>query len=666
MPEQDLFEEVRGSFEAWCVEPGSHVSHASDVELFGLLQAELPEERQAFTARRQVQKIQQRLFRDGDKGQLGAAVNLMIPEKAVPFHVAIMNSSEWCLYDSRSARSNAGSLGNVFRNHAMIRQSRLQADIRALFDGACDDVHVDVNLAVGLGKGVPTGMNPDETVSGCPAAKLYSKLIKLFTGRDHARRETVQGCREFHKPTKIHCVSLSLLLYPCNGNKAVGCPVSSAGLLRRTTKSAPRFPGNGLRGAFISARTGNLGEPASRQQIPGSALVSVDRLNRPCYGNLVMKTEDRFPASVRELRVSSRPPGRTHARITCRFTALRSLQHRFSLPIAPRVFVLPTASICLLLLLITACETVPDKPQQLESVAAFEDNTVQTGGIRVSYPAGWRALIPDGTGAENPGIVVYRTFEDSGHRPSVFQIDALSVEDDRDNRWDLVRFLAGKIAGGEDAFSALTWVEFTYHDAYVFTFDDGAGALIFEGDSRVWAVTGVGTEFINDEQTGGLQQVSAEGLELDVSDTFLSLLAGVMIDAPAVSAREYESQFLFVELERWIWLTDLADGFLIALQDSANGLRSDAPSAAVIASVRSLQTQAADEAYPIAVEHPLARFEVFEMSSVEEPSPSVRYLIGVEDPSVEVTIYGVDDEPATLLDHAAVRELLDGSLALLE
>ena len=232
---------------------------------------------------------------------------------------------------------------------------------------------------------------------------------------------------------------------------------------------------------------------------------------------------------------------------------------------------------------------MPDKPQQLESVAAFEDNTVQTGGIRVSYPAGWRALIPD-----------------------------------------------------------------------------GAGALIFEGDSRVWAVTGVGTEFINDEQTGGSQQFAAEGLELDVSDTFLSLLAGVMTDAPAVSAREYESQFLFVELERWIWLTDLADGFLIALQDSANGLRSDAPSAAAIASVRSLQTQAVNEAYPIAVEHPLARFEVFEMSSVEEPSPSVRYLIGVEDPSVEVTIYGVDDEPATLLDHEAVRELLDGSPALVE
>lgn len=318
------------------------------------------------------------------------------------------------------------------------------------------------------------------------------------------------------------------------------------------------------------------------------------------------------------------------------------------------------------LLVFSGCESALREPEPAPRITPGE-NTLQTGGVRIRYPAGMYALVPEDATSETPAVVLHEPGRSTG---TVVHIDAVELEGIEPDRTEFAEFLATRIAGNEAASRELRLVAFEHHDAYLFRYGgetadapdarQGAAALVYESDARIWVLN---AENIGTEQGPDRDGPANEGLDSEIPEAFLRIVAGFNPAAPEISARQHENGVLFVELENWFWIGDSPGGFTVAARASDELNRHRSGEQPVVATI-ARQAGEPEGRFPIPISRPLLRFEVVRIESVEEPHVGTLFGLEIDDYYIETTIYGLAGDPEELLELEAVRELLDRSLSV--
>lgn len=297
----------------------------------------------------------------------------------------------------------------------------------------------------------------------------------------------------------------------------------------------------------------------------------------------------------------------------------------------------------MLILVILACETVPEEPEETVELQPFSDHMAQSMGIRVHYPDGWEAAVP--ASASGPTLTLF---------PGNGEIRATAVSlDGEADPWKLTEHYARRTSENAEVLGV---IEINDDVWGVFELSDGMGAVSFADADNLVVVIAEGERYRleagpeNDEVTAHM------------SDEFQRLIAGVEAVGTRQSARELNGSLLFVEQPEgsWLWISDSRSGFVLA---SAADIAPEESQDGLWAYVEPLPANAADDYdEPVLVSEPLSRFELF---GVSQQDNAVRLVMGVEHHRFAVSLPAeIGTSAEDLLAHEGVRELFDESLAL--
>ncbi|MFO7848864.1 MAG: hypothetical protein R6V67_02785, partial [Spirochaetia bacterium] len=252
---------------------------------------------------------------------------------------------------------------------------------------------------------------------------------------------------------------------------------------------------------------------------------------------------------------------------------------------------------------------------------------------------------------------------------NIVHIDKISLENhEKFDRWKFSTVLAAEISGGEDSHGPLRWVRINDRDTYIFAYEGGVAGLVYEYPG-VWVLNAEGEAFA----PGASVQPSSNYLDIDVSTAFFGLLDSFDPNAPQVSARRHSKGLLFVELKHWFWVDDIEDGFTLGARENAFADRDRIEEDPVFVTIRLIEDESAfpEGEFPeeelIAVDPPLVRFQLAHQEKTTQPTRKIVYILRSGEDYIEVTLYGLrGHEPDSLLEHKAVRELVDHSLSVVQ